>query len=145
MAESKIIIVQKELSRCGWNYHRNDESEKKNIRSTKIKRTKEKYVTLNSLNDIVKNAATDIKKSNQAHVFIRHSSKLYSDQIGKFQCTARSGNQHLMIIYIVDANVVLAEPFKNKTSRKLTDAYLKLKKEIDKRRFTIDMHILDKE
>ena len=50
-----------------------------------------------------------------------------------------------MIAYAVDSNVQLAEPFKNKTSQKLTDAYLKLKKEIDKRGFTIDMHILDNE
>ena len=50
-----------------------------------------------------------------------------------------------MIIYVVDTNVTLAEPFKNKTSRKLTDTYLKLRKEIDKRGFTIGIYILDNE
>ena len=50
-----------------------------------------------------------------------------------------------MIIYLVDANVILAEPFKNKTSQQLTGTHLKLKKEIDKRGFPIDMHILDNE
>ena len=50
-----------------------------------------------------------------------------------------------MIVCIVGANVILAEPFKNKTSRKLTDYYIKLKKEIDKRGFTIDMRIMDNE
>ena len=38
-----------------------------------------------------------------------------------------------MINYIVDENVMLAKPFKDKTSRQLTDAYLKLKKEINKK------------
>ena len=50
-----------------------------------------------------------------------------------------------MIVYIVDDNVTLAAPFKNKTSQKLTETYLKLKKEIDKRGFTINMHALDNE
>ena len=50
-----------------------------------------------------------------------------------------------MIVYVVDANVMLDEPFKNKASRQLKDSQLKLKKEIDERGFTIDMHILDNE
>ena len=45
---------------------------RKNIRSTKI-RTKKQDVTLNSLNNIVKNVATKVRKSNEAHVFVRHS------------------------------------------------------------------------
>ena len=40
---------------------------------------------------------------------------------------------------------MLAKPFKNKTSRQLTDAHLKLKKEIDKIGFTTDVRILDDE
>ena len=86
---------------------------RKNIRSTKIK-TKEQDANLKSLNKIVKNVATKVIKTNEAHVFIKHSSKLYYDQTGKFPCTARSGNQYLMIIYLVDENVILAETFKNK-------------------------------
>ena len=50
-----------------------------------------------------------------------------------------------MIIYLVDANVILAKPFKNKTNQQLTDTHLKLKKEIDKRGFPIDMHVLNNE
>ena len=86
---------------------------RKNVRSTKI-RTKEQDITLKSLNNSVKNVATKVRKSNEAQVFIRHSSKLHPDQTGKLPCTTRSGNQYLMIIYIVDANVMLAEPFKIK-------------------------------
>ena len=50
-----------------------------------------------------------------------------------------------MIICIVDANFMLAASLKNKTSQQLTETYLKLKKEIDKRGFTINMHVLDNE
>ena len=50
-----------------------------------------------------------------------------------------------MIIYIVDANVALATSFNNKTSQQITETYLKLKKEIDKIGFTINMHVLDNE
>ena len=62
-------------------------------------------------------------------MFTRHSRKLHSDQTGEFTHTARSGNQCLMIIYIVDANFMLAAPFKIKTSQQLIETCLKLKKE----------------
>ena len=55
---------------------------RKNIWSTKLK-TKEQDVDLNSINNIVKKVATKVVKTNEAHVFIKYSSKLYSDQTGK--------------------------------------------------------------
>lgn len=76
----------------------------------------------------MKDASTKIEKSNEAHVFIRHSSKLHLDQTGKFQHTSRSGKQCLTIMCIVDANIILSAPFKNKTSQQLTETYLKLNK-----------------
>ena len=82
-------------------------------------------------------------KSNEAHVFIRHSRKSHSDQTRKCPHTARSVNRHLVIIYVADANVVLAAPFKNKTIQQLTETYLKLNKKIDKRGFTMNMRVLD--
>ena len=51
-------------------YH-DDGLETKNTMSTKIKRTKEKDVTLNYFNNIAKNVANKVKKSDEAHVFIR--------------------------------------------------------------------------
>ena len=70
---------------------------------------------------------------------------MYSDQAGKFPCASRIGNKGLMIVHVVDANVILAEPFKHKTSQQLTEACLKLKKELCKRGFIINMRILDNE
>ena len=82
--------------------------------STKIKRTKEQDVALNTLNNIASHVATNFTKSNEVRVFIRHSRKLRSNQTGKFPCTIRSGNQCLMVILTVDANSSLANSFKNK-------------------------------
>ena len=48
-----------------------------------------------------------------------------------------------MIFYVVDPNVMLAVPFKNKISQQLTETYLKLKKEIEKIGFTVNMCVLD--
>ena len=116
---------------------------RKNTRSTKIKRSKDD--SLKSIKNDGQNGVTKVNKTNEAHVFIKYSSKLYSDQTGKFPYAARSSNKYLIIIYLVDANVILAEPFKNKISQQLIDTYLKLKKEIDKREFPIDMHVLNNE
>ena len=67
-------------------------------------------------------------KSNEAHIFTRHSRKLFSDQTRNCLHAARSDNQCLMIIHIVDTNVMLAVPFKNKTIQQLTETCIKLKK-----------------
>ena len=119
----------------------------KNTRSTKTKSIDETEITLDYFNNVLKSNTLDssnnVIKSNEAHVLIRHSSKLHSDQTGKFPHTARSINQCLIVVYVVDANVMLAAPFKNKTIQQLIEIYLKLKKEIDKRGFTINIHVLD--
>ena len=70
---------------------------------------------------------------------------MYSDQTGKFPYVARSGNQYLMISCVVDANIILADPFKTKTKIKLTETYLNIKKELYKRGIVINMNVLDNE
>ena len=45
----------------------------------------------------------------------------------------------------MDANAILGTPLKNKTSQQLIETYLKLNKEIDKRGFTTNAHVLDNE
>ena len=68
-----------------------------------------------------------------------------SDQTGKFPYVARSGNQHVMVVHVVDPNVILATAFKNKTKLQLTEAYMKIKKELNKCGLVIDLYILDNE
>ena len=111
---------------------------RQNVRSTKLSITS----TTQPTKDDVSNSTT---KTHEAHVFIRHKSKMYSDQTGKFPYVARSGNQYIMVVYVVDPNVILATAFKNKTKLQLTEAYMKIKKELNKRGFVIDLHMLDNE
>ena len=77
----------------------------KNIRPTKVNVTK-----LNAANQ--RNLSTKVTKSNEAHFFIRNYSKMRSDQTGEFTYVAISGNQYLMLVCVVDANLILEAPFK---------------------------------
>ena len=44
---------------------------------------------------------------------VRHQSKLYTDDTGRFPVTARAGNQYVMIAYH-SSNLILAQPFANR-------------------------------
>ena len=50
-----------------------------------------------------------------------------------------------MIVCVVDANFILATPFKTNTKSQLTANYLKIKKELDKRGIVINTHVLENE
>ena len=50
-----------------------------------------------------------------------------------------------MILFLVDANVILAELFRNKTREELSSTRRHLKKELDKRGFLTHLHTLDNE
>ena len=81
----------------------------KNIRSTKTENNDKTKLTINATKRLI--------KSKEEHDFLRYSSKMCSDQTGKFPYVSRNGNQCLMIVIVIDANVVLAAPFKNKTKQ----------------------------
>ena len=93
---------------------------RKNIRSTKKHITKDNKSNQPNLN-------TTFNKYKEAHFFIIHSSKTHSDRMGKFTHIVRSSNQCLMIACVVDANLILAAPFKTNTKRQLTATYLKIR------------------
>ena len=63
----------------------------------------------------------------------------------KYPYTAYSGNQYLMIIYLVDAHVILVARFKNKIRKMLIELTLNYKKDINNIGFKVNMHILDNE
>ena len=48
-----------------------------------------------------------------------------------------------MMPYLVDSNVILAEPFRNKAKEELKSTCQKLKKELDKRGIIINLYVLD--
>ena len=128
-----------------WHYPNAEETvlgmtsqKRKNIRSTKKHITKDNKSNQPNLN-------TTFNKYKEAHFFIIHSSKTHSDRMGKFTHIVRSSNQCLMIACVVDANLILAAPFKTNTKRQLTATYLKIENELGKRGIAINMHVLDNE
>jgi hypothetical protein len=49
--------------------------------------------------------------------------QIYTDQTGRFPVTSSRGMKYLMILYEYDANLIWAEPIKNRTGPTLVDAY----------------------
>ena len=112
---------------------------RKNIRSTKDKQ---------KINSTIHPSMNSQPKSigcKQVFIYICHSSRMHADQAGKFPCVARSGNQYLMIAYVVDPNLILAKAFKRKTKEDLTVTYLSIKHELNKKGIQVSLHILDNE
>ena len=44
---------------------------------------------------------------------------IYTDQNGKFPVRSSKGFQYLTIMYIIDANAIIAEPLKSKNSKEM--------------------------
>ena len=59
---------------------------------------------------------------------IECSSKIFTDQAGRFPITSSSGYKYIMIAYDYDSNNILAEPIKSRTSLHIKDAYQKMRK-----------------
>ena len=53
-------------------------------------------------------------RSNKLHIHVTPVSKLYTDETGRFPIHVHSGNQHIMIAYNFDANLILANPFSSR-------------------------------
>ena len=53
-------------------------------------------------------------RSNKLHIRVTPMSKLYTDDTGRFQIHACSGNQYIMIAYHWDAKLIPAEPFSSR-------------------------------
>ena len=70
-----------------------------------------------------KNAMTTEEPSREIHVHVRHVSRLYTDDTGKFPIRSRSGNQYIMVAYHCDVNVILECPFKTRKARHCLEAY----------------------
>jgi hypothetical protein len=64
-----------------------------------------------------------IVASNLLVVTVVPLSKLYTDDTGRFQVRARSGNQYVMIVYHADGNLILQQEFQTKSDHHLIAAY----------------------
>ena len=115
----------------------------KNIQSTKHKKQHDSTFQNSKIPQSTDSAkATECK---EVFICIHHSSRMCIDQTGKFPYVARSGNQYLMIAYVVDLNLILAKVFKKKTKEDLTATYLNIKHELNKRGIKASLYILDNE
>ena len=86
---------------------------RKNAHSTKKSNLLKKPLPVTSISSNLTCKKGIIAK--EVYICIRHSSCMCADQTGKFLYTERSCNQHLIIAYVVDPNLILAVAFKNKS------------------------------
>ena len=72
------------------------------------------------------------------------SSKIYTDQTGRFPVTSSRGYKYIMIAYYYDSNNILSEPIKSRTSLHIKNAYQTMRKLLCSRGLTPKTHVLDK-
>ena len=87
----------------------------------------------------------DQSPSQELFVQVVHTSKLYTDDCGRFPIKARSGNQYLMIAYHRDSNAILCEPFKTRADKHRLQAYDAIMQRLSERGLHVDLQILDNE
>ena len=51
------------------------------------------------------------------------SGQIYSDQTGCFPVTSSKGDKYLMVVYVYDANAIIARPLKNRSEQELIRVY----------------------
>lgn len=79
------------------------------------------------------------------YVCVKPTHKIFSNQTGKFPYTSRAGYQYIMILYLVDANVILVEPTTKKMVKELGCAYQKLHDQITELGHPVKIHIINDE
>ena len=71
--------------------------------------------------------------------------RVFSDQTGKFPVTSSKGSKYIMVMFVEDANVILAEPLKSRSEQNIVNAMVKLHTYLTDRGFTPQTQILDNE
>ena len=73
------------------------------------------------------------------------SSKIYTDQTGRFPITSSCGYKYIMISYDYNSNNIHVEPIKSRTSLHINNAYQTMRKLLCIRGLTPKTHVLDNE
>ena len=73
------------------------------------------------------------------------SSKIFTDQTGRFPITSSHHYKYIMIAYDYDSNNILEEPMKSRTRLHKKDAYQKIRKLLCSRGLIPRTHVLDNE
>ena len=71
--------------------------------------------------------------------------KIYTDQTGKLPIKSSRGNKYIRIMYVYDANSILASPLKIRSGSHILEAYTKQVAHIPTRRYRPRVHWLDNE
>jgi hypothetical protein len=83
--------------------------------------------------------------SNEVHIRVVPISKLYTDDTERFPVKARSGNQHVMIAYHANGNLILQQAFKTRSDKHRIAAYNSIMTCIAARHLSVDLQILNNE
>ena len=71
--------------------------------------------------------------------------KIYTDQTRKLPITSIWGNKYILIMYVYDANAILASPLKSRSGSHIMEAYTKQMIHLTNRGYIPRFHWLDNE
>jgi hypothetical protein len=83
--------------------------------------------------------------SNKTFVNVFPLSKLYTNDTGCVPVRACSGNQYIMIAYHADGNLIIQQPFKNKSNAHCLAAYNIIMTRLAARGLSVDLQIMENE
>ena len=84
-------------------------------------------------------------RSNKLFLQVTTTSKLYTDDTGRFTIYSHSGNQYAVITYHYDANMILEVPLNIRKDTHCLKAYNKILQRLSNHNLTVDLQILDNE
>ena len=143
-------LIKKQLPKCIATEKGHLNQERKGLQSTKpaIRINPIVKIESESYQDLFPTSETPNLKTHHcfaSFVSFESTAKAYSDQTGKFPFTSSRGNKYLMIVYDYDSNAILQEPLKNKTSKELVRAWLKIHKRLAVGGSQPQLYVLDNE
>ena len=74
---------------------------------------------------------------------VDETQKIYTDQTGKFPITSCRGNKYILIMYVYDANAILASPLKSIPDSHILEDYTKQVEQLTHREYRPRVHWLD--
>ena len=113
---------------------------RQNVRSTKPTPAKDNPDPTNVPEQEPGNPTTNVM-----FAAVERVGKVYTDQTGRFPVISTDGYKYVLVMYVYDANAVLAEPLKNRTGGEITTAYKYLVEYLTIRGYKPQVHWLDNE
>ena len=87
----------------------------------------------------------DNGKTEIVMVKVDDNHKIYTDQTGKYPITSIRGNKYILIIYVYDANAILAAPLKSRSGIHILEEYNKKLEHLNNGGYIPRVHWLDNE